>query len=148
MAHLMLAQEEHEWGSCPSSPSWFGCSVDRWLHPSVLPCTLPCYRWCAGAHSTHNFSITCLRGLVGGPVPSLLHAVESLLQRQDESFSMDISSGTCHSDIWVLLNPSRLCPPLAPLRYHEELFFLLHRWRATDCRERSPPIWGTSFELT
>lgn len=32
-------------------------------------------------------------------MPGFLRAVASLLQRQDESFSVVISSGTCHSGV-------------------------------------------------
>ena len=104
MAQLLLPQltpQQRQVRLLPQQPScglavaWVG----GWLHPSVLPCALPCRRWCAGAHSTRSFSIICLGDLVGGPVPGLLRAVESLLQRQDKPFSVDISSGTCHSGI-------------------------------------------------
>lgn len=74
-------------------------------------------------------------------MPSLLHAVETLSQNQDEPFSVDMSSGTCHPGIRVLPSPTQLCPPLAPLKYQEEIFFLFHRWKTTECRERSPTIY-------
>lgn len=77
----------------------------------------------------------------GGPVPSLLRAVESLLQNQDESSSVDMSSGTCHSGIRVFPSPLWLCPPLAPLRCQEEIVFLFHRGKTAECRERSPTIY-------
>lgn len=49
------------------------CFLSR--HTSLLSLTLPCHRWCAGAHSVYSFPIICLHGLMGGPVPIVLHAI-------------------------------------------------------------------------
>lgn len=128
-------------------PSHASSAAQEWLHPiSAVQGMSSAMHGCRGSLNT-AFQFICLSGLVGGSVPGLLRTVESLLQRQDESFSMIISSGTCHSGVWVPPKPSQLCPPLALPRY-EEMFLFFHRWRATEYRERSPNICGASFELT
>lgn len=127
-----LNTQQQEWGSCPSHPAMVHLQHGSACTPAVqgMPQMVQ-------ELTQNSFSVICLSGLVCGPVPGLFRAFESLLQSQDESFSVVVSSGTCHSGVWVPPKPSQLCSPLAPLR-NEEMFLFFHRWRATEYKDLQP----------